>query len=65
MALYDYECKIHGVFEAIQKMKDLPLKECPKCVAEGKVSEPPKKLISKSSFILKGSGWASSGYSNK
>ena len=52
MPVYEYEClaceKNH---EVIQKFSDKPLSECPDC--GGQV----KKLISNTSFILKGSGW--------
>ncbi|MCK5099885.1 MAG: zinc ribbon domain-containing protein [Desulfobacteraceae bacterium] len=52
MPVYEYECSECGeIEEAFQKMSDPPLQECNKC--KGKL----KKLISHSSFHLKGSGW--------
>ena len=58
MPIYEYECKAcENVFEVQQRMTDDPLKACPEC--EGEV----KKLISASSFQLKGGGWYSDGYS--
>jgi putative FmdB family regulatory protein len=52
MPIYEYECSGCGVIEeAFQKMSDAPLKECSKCKGEL------KKLVSHSSFHLKGSGW--------
>ena len=39
-------------------MTDTPSTECPKCR-----QNTAKRLISLSSFALKGGGWASSGYS--
>jgi putative FmdB family regulatory protein len=52
MPVYEYECSECGVIEeAFQKMSDPPLHECKKC--KGKL----KKLVSHSSFHLKGSGW--------
>ena len=52
MPVYEYECSECGnIEEAFQKMSDPPLKECSKC--KGKL----KKLVSHSSFHLKGSGW--------
>jgi len=52
MPIYEYECSGCGsVEEAFQKMSDAPLKECSKCKGEL------KKLVSHSSFHLKGSGW--------
>ena len=53
MPIYEYECKSCGHrLEAIQKISDDPLKDCPEC------SEPElKKLISAAGFRLKGGGW--------
>ena len=52
MPVYEYECmECRRVEEALQKISDPPLQECPNC--KGKL----KKLISQSSFHLKGSGW--------
>jgi len=58
MPIYEYECPAcEKVFEVQQRISDEPLKVCPEC--DGKV----KKLVSVSSFQLKGSGWYSDGYS--
>lgn len=53
MPIYEYECKACGHRqEAIQKMSDDPLVECPVC------HKPElKKLISAAAFRLKGGGW--------
>lgn len=52
MPIYEYECKACGIHEeVIQKFSDKPLTKCSKC--SGKL----QKLISQSSFHLKGSGW--------
>lgn len=60
MPIYEYMCNDCGeVFEAIQKFSDKPLKKCKHC--GGKKVE---KLISQSSFILKGGGWYKDGYSS-
>lgn len=60
MPTYVYQCVLcmHR-FEQEQKIKDEPLKECPKC---GKQSL--ARLIGKTSFVLKGDGWASTGYAS-
>lgn len=53
MPIYEYECKACGHRqEAIQKMSDNPLVDCPAC-------EKPelKKLLSAPAFRLKGGGW--------
>jgi putative FmdB family regulatory protein len=58
MPIYEYECKAcENVFEIQQRMADDPVKICPDC--QGEV----KKLVSVSSFQLKGGGWYSDGYS--
>jgi len=52
MPIYEYRCeKCRHQFDLLQKITDEPVKECPEC--GGSVS----KLISSTSFILKGSGW--------
>lgn len=58
MPIYEYECSAcDNVFEVQQRMSEDPLTSCPDC--EGEV----KKLVSASSFQLKGGGWYSDGYS--
>lgn len=58
MPVYEYECpQCEKIFEVQQKMTDEPLSNCPEC--GGTV----KKLISRSSFHLKGGGWYADGYS--
>jgi putative FmdB family regulatory protein len=53
MPIYEYECTSCGHrLEAIQKISDEPLKECPNC-QQPKL----KKLISAAAFRLKGGGW--------
>lgn len=59
MPVYEYECnECEKVFEVQQKMADKPLSQCPTCQA------PVKKLMSMSSFQLKGSGWYADGYAS-
>jgi putative FmdB family regulatory protein len=59
MPIYEYECPKCGVFEATQRITDDPLRRCPSC--RGKV----RKLISSTSFQLKGSGWYVTDYARK
>jgi putative FmdB family regulatory protein len=60
MPLYEYQCKAcGGIEEAIQKFSDAPLTTCRHC--SGKLN----KLISQSSFHLKGTGWYVTDYSTK
>jgi len=59
MPIYEYECTECGEkCEVIQKFKDKPLKTCPEC--GGRMH----KLISHSTFILKGSGWYVTDYAS-
>jgi putative FmdB family regulatory protein len=59
MPVYEYECQeCKKVFEVQQKIADKPLSDCPECQA------PVKKLMSMSSFQLKGGGWYADGYSS-
>ena len=62
MALYDYSCEKCGEFEVFQSIVDPVLTECPKC-AESNIKTPIKRLISRSSFLLIGNGWARDSYS--
>ena len=60
MPIYEYEClKCGKTTEAMQKFSDPPLAEC--CHCRGEV----RKLISMSTFHLKGSGWYVTDYSGK
>jgi putative FmdB family regulatory protein len=60
MPIYEYECTACGKHhEIIQKMSDKPVVKCPQC--SGKL----QKLISQSSFHLKGSGWYATDYAKK
>jgi putative FmdB family regulatory protein len=53
MPIYEYQCEGCGeVFEETQKISDPPLKKHAACG-----SKKVKKLISSTSFQLKGSGW--------
>ena len=59
MPIYEYECQKCGTFETTQRITDEPLSKCPTC--KGKV----KKLISNTSFQLKGTGWYITDYARK
>lgn len=60
MPIYEYACgKCEHEFEVEQRMSDPPVKTCPKCR-----SRKVKRLISRTSFVLKGSGWYSDLYSS-
>ncbi len=51
MPIYEYNCSKCGVFEATQRITEDPLEKCPTCRAKV------QKLISSTSFQLKGTGW--------
>ncbi len=60
MPIYEYKCNACGHrFEKLQSFSEEPIKTCPRCGGEV------KKLISRSSFILKGSGWYATDYARK
>ena len=60
MPIYEYECSKCGrIDEVLQKFSDKPLAKCKHC--SGKLH----KLISHSSFHLKGTGWYITDYANK
>jgi putative FmdB family regulatory protein len=57
MPIREYKCtKCGDTTEVIQKINEKPLETCVKC--GGKL----EKLISNSSFVLKGSGWYKTDY---
>ncbi len=59
MPVYEYECKgCEKIIEVQQRMTDDPLETCPDC--QGKIT----KLMSMSSFQLKGGGWYADGYAS-
>jgi putative FmdB family regulatory protein len=53
MPIYEYQCQAcHKQIEALQKISDTPLLDCPQC------GEPAlKKKVSAAAFRLKGGGW--------
>jgi putative FmdB family regulatory protein len=60
MPIYEYECNKCGkIEEALQKFSDKPLTKCKHC--SGKLH----KLVSQSSFHLKGTGWYVTDYADK
>jgi len=60
MPIYEYECQKCGhQTELMQKFSDPPVAKCTEC--SGKM----KKIISQSTFHLKGSGWYVTDYASK
>lgn len=57
MPVYEYEClDCHKITEIWQGLAEAQLTTCPTCQG------PVKKIISMSSFALKGGGWYADGY---
>ncbi|RJQ48797.1 MAG: zinc ribbon domain-containing protein [Nitrospiraceae bacterium] len=57
MPVYEYKCmKCNQTFEIMQKITEHPLSVCAVCGGEM------KKLITSTSFVLKGNGWYKSDY---
>lgn len=60
MPIYEYKCEMCGIeHEVMQKMTEKPLTVCESC--GGRL----KKMISNTSFVLKGSGWYVTDYADK
>jgi putative FmdB family regulatory protein len=59
MPIYEYKCNKCGVVEVMQRITEAPLKKCPNC--KSKV----ERMVSRSSFVLKGTGWYATDYANK
>ena len=61
MPTYEYECQKCGhEFEREQRITDDPVKMCPRCRAKRV-----RRLISLTSFVLKGGGWYADSYSRR
>jgi putative FmdB family regulatory protein len=59
MPIYEYQCQKCGIIEVSQRITEKPLVKCPTC--KNKI----KKLISNTSFQLKGTGWYVTDYARK
>jgi len=60
MPIYEYACEKCGhEFEREQRITDAPVKTCPACR-----SRKVRRLISRTAFVLKGSGWYSDLYAS-
>jgi putative FmdB family regulatory protein len=62
MPIYEYGCQACShTFERLQKISADPIRDCPDCAEKGSV----KKLVSRTSFVLKGGGWYKDHYGLK
>ena len=59
MPIYEYKCNKCGVVEVMQRITEAPIRKCPNC--KSKV----ERMVSRSSFVLKGTGWYATDYANK
>ena len=61
MPIYEYQCPDCGYqFEQLQKISDEPIRVCPNCEQTHV-----RKLVSQTSFVLKGGGWYKDHYGLK
>jgi len=58
MPTYEYSCTTCGTFDVEQRITEPALATCDKC------GGPVRRLISRSSFSLRGGGWYADGYSS-
>jgi putative FmdB family regulatory protein len=58
MPTYEYSCTSCGTFDVEQRITEPALATCDKC------GGPVERLISRSSFALRGGGWYADGYSS-
>jgi len=58
MPTYEYSCTSCGAFDVEQRITEPALSTCDKC------GGPVRRLISRSSFALRGGGWYADGYSS-
>jgi len=56
MPIYEYQCRQCGIFEVSQRITENALTQCPTC--GGQI----QRIISHTSFVLKGSGWYATDY---
>ena len=62
MPIYQYKCSVCGAeAEVLQKM-DAPAPFCSQCPEDAAQAPAMVKQVSRSSFVLKGGGWAADGY---
>ncbi len=62
MPIYEYTCsKCDKLSDVLQKLNEKAPERCPACGAEGTLS----RVVSRTSFVLKGGGWGADLYASK
>ena len=62
MPIYQYKCSVCGVVAEVLQRMDAPAPFCSTCAIDEGTSRQMVKQVSRSSFVLKGGGWAADGY---
>lgn len=65
MPTYEYRCKRGHLFEREQPINDEPITVCDQLDSEAPCGMSCQRLISSTSFVLKGSCWAKDRYTKK
>ena len=72
MPTYTYRCSEGHEFEVVEKITNPPRQTCAAPTMEGSVqggqhrcSGTVERIITKTSFVLKGKGWAKDGYTRR
>ncbi len=61
MPIYEYECYIcKKIWNKLQKMSEDPIRNCEECNKDSL-----ERVMSKSSFVLKGNGWYQTDFKDK
>jgi putative FmdB family regulatory protein len=62
MPIYEYTCsQCQKLSDVLQRLNDPRPEKCPACAAEGTLS----RVVSRTSFVLKGGGWGADLYGSK
>ena len=62
MPIYEFKCSVCGAVAEVLQRIDASAPFCSECPQDAAQARPMVKQVSRSSFVLKGGGWASDGY---